>query len=207
MEIKTVAFDYGGVICYFPPPESLTEIAGFCGLTAETINELNRKFRGELDSGKYRGVEYYRYILSTIKVFPDNETLEKITQTDMNLWKHINQDTVALMTDVKAAGVGLGILSNMPHDFLAWLRQNLPVLAKTDTAVFSCEYGMIKPEAAIYEKLRNKLGCEFKEIVFFDDMADNIAKARELGIHGFIWEGAQAARETLKSFGGLFRSL
>ena len=207
MIIKAVAFDYGGVICYTPPPENISEISELCGVTAETICELNRKFRGEWDNGNNNGPEYYRFILSAINVFPSDETLEKLAQTDMGGWKRINQDTVRLMMDTKAAGLKLGILSNMPHDFLAWARQNIPVLSEADTAVFSCEYNLIKPEAAIYEKLKNSLGCEFKEIVFFDDMADNILKARELGIEGFVWEGAQAARETLKGFGGLFTAL
>lgn len=207
MNIKAVAFDYGGVICYFPSPQTIAETASLCGLTAETFQEINRKYRDEWDNGKYKGPEYYRHILSTINIFPDNETLDKLTQADMDCWKRINQDTVRLMRDIKAACIGLGVLSNMPHDFLAWARQNIPVLSETDAAVFSCEHGIIKPEAAIYEKLRNSLGCEFKEIVFFDDLADNIKKARELGIHGFIWEGAEAARETLKGLGGMLKEI
>jgi len=201
MNIKAIVFDYGGVICFEPPPEAWTRIADVCGLSAETISELNRKFRGEWDNGSNNGIEYYRRILSTINFFPEDEILKKLAQTDMDGWKNINQDTVQLMKDIKAAGLGLGILSNMPHDFLAWVRQNIRVLDEVDKAVFSCECGTLKPQAEIYEILKNRLGFEFKEIVFFDDIADNILKARELGIQGFIWEGADAARETLKGFG------
>jgi putative hydrolase of the HAD superfamily len=86
----------------------------------------------------------------------------------------------------------------MPHDFLAWGRANIPVFTEADTAVVSCEVNIIKPEPAIYETLKNKIGCDYGEIVFFDDLPDNIEKARELGIQGFIWDGPEAARAALK---------
>ena len=207
MNIKAVAFDYGGVICFPPPPENRAELERLCGLSAQTLLELNRKFRGEWDRGAYLGADFYKHILSIEGIFPDDETLDKIAQTDMAGWKRINPATVQLMRDIKAAGFPLGILSNMPSDFLAWARQNNPIFGEADAAVFSCDCNLLKPQAAIYEKLKNSLSCEYGEIVFFDDMTDNIAKAKELGILGFVWEGAESAREILKGFGGVFETL
>jgi putative hydrolase of the HAD superfamily len=103
------------------------------------------------------------------------------------------------MRDVKAAGLTLGVLSNMPYDFP---RGDVPVFAEADVAVFSCDLGMIKPETGIYEKLRDLAGCAYEEIVFFDDKVDNVAKARELGIQGFLWEGADAARRLISGITG-----
>ena len=201
MKIKAVVFDYGGVICYAPSPENHAEVERLCGLSARTLRELNLKFRGEWDRGMYLGADFYKYILSVEGIFPDDETLLKIAQTDMDGWKRLNPDTIQLMRDIRGSGLSLGILSNMPHDFLAWARQNIPVFGEADTAVFSCDFNLIKPEAAIYQKLKDGLGCEYGEIVFFDDMPDNIAQARELGIQGFVWEGPEAARKILKKTG------
>jgi putative hydrolase of the HAD superfamily len=207
MKIKAVAFDYGGVICYAPSPENHAEVERLCGLSAHTLRELNRKFRGEWDRGLYSGADYYRHILSAEGIFPDDETLLKIAQTDMDGWKRLNPATVQLMRDIRDSGLSLGILSNMPHDFLAWARQNIPVFGETDAAVFSCDHNLLKPETAIYGKLKDGLGFEYGEIVFFDDTPDNIAKARELGIQGFVWEGAEAARESLKCSGMGFEAV
>jgi putative hydrolase of the HAD superfamily len=207
MNIKAVVFDYGGVICFPPLPEIEAEMERLTGLSVETLRELNRKYRGEYDRGTYNAKEYYKFILSSAGVFPDEAGLEKIAQTDMDGWKRINSETVRLMRDIKAAGFVLGILSNMPHDFLAWGREHIPVFGEADPAVFSCCYNLIKPEAALYEKLRERAGCACGEIVFFDDVPDNIAAARKLGIQGFVWESPEAARETLgkldKGFAGL----
>jgi putative hydrolase of the HAD superfamily len=103
------------------------------------------------------------------------------------------------MRDIKTAGLRLGILSNIPRDFP---RDRVAVFAEADIAVFSCDYGMIKPEAGIYEKLRDKAGCLYEDIVFFDDKADNVTKARELGIQAFLWEGTETARRLVSGIAG-----
>lgn len=207
MDIKAVVFDYGGVICFTPPAETAEELERLSGLPFETLRELNRKHRGEYDRGTYDSAEYYRFILSEAGVFPDAPVLEKIGQADMDGWKRLDPAAVRLARDIKAAGFTLGILSNMPRDFLGWARENIPLFGEADTAIFSCEYRLIKPEAAIYAKLKERIGCEYGEIVFFDDLPDNIAGAREAGMRGFVWEGPEAARKALKELGGGFEAL
>jgi len=201
MNIKAAVFDYGGVISFPPTPEIEAETARLCGISVQFLRELNRKYRGELDRGTFNCTEYFRYILSEKGIFPDERTLEKIASTDTSGWRHINQDTVTLMRDIKSSGLKLGILSNMPHDFLFWVRNSIPIINEADVAVFSCEHKIIKPEAAIYEKLKCALSCEYKEIVFFDDIQDNVTKAGELGINAFFWEGPEKARDLLKISG------
>ncbi|MDR0624789.1 MAG: HAD family phosphatase [Treponema sp.] len=196
--IKAVVFDFGNVISLPPPPEVREEISAMTGLPLETLAEMDRKHRGEYDRGAFDGKGYYKSLLAGAGIFPDDRTLEKIAEADQGGWKHINAGTVKLMRDIKKAGFILGILSNIPHDFLAWGRANIPVFTEADTAVFSCEVNAIKPEPAIYEKLKNEIGCDYGEIVFFDDLPDNIEKARELGINGFLWDGPEAARMMLK---------
>jgi putative hydrolase of the HAD superfamily len=201
IDIQAVVFDYGGVISLLPPPETHAELERLTGLSFEALRELHRQYRGEYDRGLYDTKEYFRFILSRAGIVREDPALAAIARTEMDGWKRINEATVALMREVKAAGYTLGILSNMPHDFLAWARKHIPIFGEADAAVFSCEYNLIKPEAAIYAQLREHAGCEYGEIVFFDDLPDNIRAAGTLGIHGFVWEGPEAARETLKSRG------
>lgn len=195
--IKAVVFDYGGVISFLPSHETKVKLERLTGLPEKMLAELNRKYRGEWDRGTYDGTEYYRFILSDIGVFLDDESLRQIAQADMEGWKHINTATVQLMEEVKTAGLTVGILSNMPRDFLAWARGAIPVFRKADVGIFSSDYHTIKPEKAIYEKLREQLDCDYSEIVFFDDIADNISMAQELGMQAFVWEGPNAARKLM----------
>ena len=199
MKAKAIVFDYGGVICFPPSPDNEAELARLTGLSVTALRELNRKYRGELDRGTYDTREFYRFVLSGEGIFPDEDTLEQIAKVDMEGWMRVNPATVQLMRDIKNSGLTLGILSNMSHEFLAWASEAVPVMGEADVAVYSSTYDVVKPETAIYEILREQLGCEYGEIVFFDDTADNIAKAAELGIRGFVWEGPEIARERIAS--------
>jgi putative hydrolase of the HAD superfamily len=194
-----IVFDYGGVVCFMPSLEMRGEIACLSGLPVETLWELDRKYRGEWDRGTYNGVEHYRFVLAKAGVFLDDGRLARIVQADFESWSQINPATVRLMRDIKTAGLRLGVLSNIPRDFP---KDSVTVFAEADITVYSCDYGVIKPEAGIYEKLREKAGCAYEEIVFFDDKIDNVNKARELGIRGFLWEGAEAARKLVSEITG-----
>jgi len=206
MSIKIVVFDYGGVICFVPTAEMRTELVRISGLSAETLWELDRKYRGEWDRGTYDGIGHYRFILAKAGVSLDDDRLAQLARADIESWRHINTDTVRLIRDIKAAGLRFGILSNIPYDFpkdIASHGDALPVFALADLAVYSCDLGLIKPEAGIYEKLREKAGCPYEDIVFFDDRVDNVNKARELGMQAFLWEGADAARKIVSGMAGV----
>jgi HAD superfamily hydrolase (TIGR01509 family) len=95
----------------------------------------------------------------------------------------------------------------MPLEFLAWARKNVPVFGEVDVGIFSCDLGTIKPEDAIYRALVDALGCQYDEVVFFDDIEDNITRATALGIHGFVFQEAAAARRELRALDPGFAAL
>jgi putative hydrolase of the HAD superfamily len=137
----------------------------------------------------------------------DDPALEKIAGIDQGGWKHINAAAVDLARDIKNAGFMLGILSNMPRDFLAWGRAHIPLFTGADAAVFSCELQVVKPEPAIYAELKNRIGCDYGAIVFFDDLPDNISAAQELGIRAILWTGPEDARKALRALDPRFAGL
>jgi epoxide hydrolase-like predicted phosphatase len=53
-----------------------------------------------------------------------------------------------------------------------------------DCIVYSHEEGMRKPERAFYELVCARLGVPPQETIFLDDVAEAVAAARALGIHG-----------------------
>ncbi|MDR0710319.1 MAG: HAD family phosphatase [Spirochaetaceae bacterium] len=208
MAIKAVAFDYGNVISLSPVPGTMEKLAALTGLAVETIQDFDRKNRANLlDRGACDTRGYYYRLFSFAGAVPLEGNMDAIAKTDIDAWKRLNNDTVELMRIVKGLGCKTAILSNMPGEFLNWAREAVPVFREVDAGIFSCELGAVKPEEAIYRSLRDALGCGYEVLVFFDDMADNIAKARALGIHGFIFREPEAAREELRALDPLFASL
>jgi len=200
--IKAVVFDYGKVISLPPDPGVLERFAQLIGADLEKLEPVFWSFRDEYDRGAISAREYYKDVIRHLGAsVPDDKDLDEITMMDLNSWANINPGTTSLMHDVKKAGYVLGILSNMPHDFLALYRDKLPVFSLPHVSLFSCHVNIIKPGEAIYRKLLSMLELEPAEVVFFDDRADNIKTARDLGMEAFVWENPEEARNVLSSLG------
>ena len=201
MAIKAVIFDYGQVISLPHDVAVIDRLAEHAGVEREKFEPLLWGHRDEYDRGTITSREYYKNILSSLGVNAEDKKIDEMIAADLKSWQDINPETVTLMEDVKKAGYTLGILSNMPHDFLSWARESVPVFSISEVSLFSCEVNLIKPEKAIYEKLLSMLGTESAEVVFFDDKDENVESARESGIKAFIWKNAENARQELFSLG------
>ena len=199
--IKAVVFDYGQVISLPQDPKVMDLLAAKAGVAREKFESLLWSLRNEYDRGTVTGREYYKDLLSRFSVSMDEKSIDEMIAIDLASWRNIDSGTVALMEDVKKAGYILGILSNMPHDFLVWARKNIPVFSLSDVSLFSCEVNLIKPEEAIYRKLLSLIGLEGRELVFFDDNAENVKGAEALGINALLWNGSENARRELESLG------
>ena len=196
--IKAIVFDYGGVISFPPSDTVMEEIAALAGIKPEIFKQLYSKHRKDYDRGKFPVSIFYKNILDESNIKVDKEIINKMGRLDHNSWKEINPETIKLMQDIKNAGFILGILSNMPFDFLEYLCGVSSVYRLPHIAIYSCEAGCIKPEEAIYRLLLSKIKCRAEELVFFDDVKENVDKALEIGIKARLWEDCQKAHKCLE---------
>lgn len=95
--------------------------------------------------------------------------------------------TERLIGELKTAGYGLYVLSNMSREFIDFLRR-IPVYAHFDGEVVSCEERVVKPERRIYEILLDRYGLAPEATLFIDDRRANVEAAAELGIGGFVFD-------------------
>ena len=119
MEIKAVVFDYGQVITFPQDPKAIGRIAEMAGVERKTFESRLWAMRSGYDRGIITAKEYFKDVLSSFSIAMDDKKIDEMIQVDFDSWKGINYETVALMEELKKAGYPLGILSNMPHDFLA----------------------------------------------------------------------------------------
>ena len=201
MSIKAVFFDYGQVISHPQDPKVIDELAKMAGVERSKFESTFWSSRCEYDRGMITVKEYFNNLLSSLGVTLDEKRIDEMIALDSSSWKNVNPETELLMADVKKAGYILGILSNMPSDFLAWARKNMPVFSLPHIGLFSCEVNLIKPEKAIYEKLIAASGVKPEELVFFDDIPENVISAVSIGIKAFLWKSPENARRELESLG------
>ena len=91
--------------------------------------------------------------------------------------------------DEGSRGYALGILSNMPFDFIERYGKAIDLFGKADVAVFSCYESLIKPEPAIYRSIIEKLSLDPAEIAFFDECRlPNANSSRDSAVsRSFCW--------------------
>jgi glucose-1-phosphatase len=65
----------------------------------------------------------------------------------------------------------------------------------------SCEVGMSKPDEKIFRWALEQMQLPGDEVVFFDDLEDNIVAAAQLGIRGYLVTDPDIVPQTLQELG------
>lgn len=199
--IKAVIFDYGNVISQTQTGDCAEQMEAMTGVPADVFRTVYDRFRFEFDRGTITGAQMYRQLLEADGYYQqaaDQQLMEQIARLDMESWRPVRQDVTDWGLSLKASGLRLGILSNMPTEFLASYEDEIELFKAAHYACFSCRVGLIKPEPAIYHDVLKGLDVEPQEAVFFDDVAVNVEAACALGIHGFVWRGLEQGKRDLQ---------
>ena len=89
--------------------------------------------------------------------------------------------SVAMLSQMKAAGVPMYVLSNMSNENAAYLRTR-EYFSLFDDVVISAEEKLIKPDPALFELVLKRYRLNAEEVYFIDDSMPNIVASRELGM-------------------------
>ena len=88
------------------------------------------------------------------------------------------------------------LLSNAFADEPPRLREWYQLEELFDRVIYSCDVGMGKPEAPIFQLALERLGARPEEAIFLDDVPANVEGARKLGIRGIQFlDTEQAIRD------------
>ena len=105
----------------------------------------------------------------------------------------------ALLTDLKAAGYRLFLLSNTSA---AWHRFRSQILGIEyfDDALVSADVGLVKPDPAIFRLACERFGIIPSESAFIDDTPINAEAAHYVGMRAFVFnDDVDALRAQLKA--------
>ena len=91
---------------------------------------------------------------------------------------------IELMRDLKGRGYRMALLTNNVREWEPLWRAMLPVDEIFEVVVDSAFVGIRKPEPEIYELTLERIGGGIgaAECLFVDDVEDNVAAARQLGM-------------------------
>lgn len=111
----------------------------------------------------------------------------------------VNEDVVAILRELRDAGVPVYALSNWNADTFALVEPLHPFLGWFDGLVISGREGLVKPEPAIFELLADRYGFALGDALFIDDSRANVDGARSAGMDAVLFDDAATLRDDLVS--------
>lgn len=109
--------------------------------------------------------------------------------------------TIDLLQRLRRPGRPLFFLSNMPAPYADYLDRHHPVAQWFGDGLYSGRVQHIKPEPAMFALAANRFGVAPADLVFFDDVAGNVAAAQAAGWSAFPFTDAARAERDLRQAG------
>jgi putative hydrolase of the HAD superfamily len=191
--MRWIVFDFGEVISQRNPG-----IPGMAARLGVPVADFEAAYwdRDAYDRGS-SDAAYWELVGSRLGVSVDAALVREMTALDNAGWlSDPVPQTVALIEDLASAGVPLALLSNAPVTF-ARLAEEEAWTAHFRHLVFSGDLGCAKPDAEIWQHLKDVVGST--DLVFYDDRQINVDGALAAGIDARLWTSAAAARLELRA--------
>jgi putative hydrolase of the HAD superfamily len=195
---RTVIFDYGEVISFGQAAADravLEQLAGVAG-DAEKFWRAYSAHRDGLDQGGAGVAAYWQAIADDIGAAWDEARVHELWVADFRSWLSVNPGVIEVLTDLRAGGTRLALLSNAGPDYGSYFRHG-PLGVFFDACFVSGELGLLKPYPEIYRHVLDSLSVAPSEAVFIDNRASNVTGAEAIGITGHVFTTAAALRSFL----------
>jgi putative hydrolase of the HAD superfamily len=194
--VRAVVFDYGNVLCLEQTLEDMKGMALVCGIPHERFLELYWKLRPPYDRGDIDGPAYWTAVVGQQEGQQEcqqelglsRDQIATLIKLDSESIIRPNQGAVQWAKLLHHEGFPLTLLSNMPLELSRHVTKSFPSLSTFEYLIYSCDYGSIKPELAIYQECLELLKAAPQDILYLDDRAENVEAAARLGINSVLFD-------------------
>jgi putative hydrolase of the HAD superfamily len=197
--IDFVLFDLGGVIIELGGVSSLQEMAGSVGDEEQWHQWLATPWVRRFEKGECSATEFSTQVVAEwgLDVTPER-FLEIFRDWPIGPYP----GTTELLSELRRS-VQIGCLSNT--NSMHWEHQTSmwPVLDLFDFRFLSFEFGLAKPDEAIFRAVADRIPFRRDRILYFDDVALNSDAARSFGFRSEKVRGIGEVRTALCGLGML----
>ena len=184
-QIKALLFDLGGVVIGLDFDKAFETWGNYANVAASVVkarwsqdDAYERHERGEIE-----GAEYFDSLRKTLGIQLTDEQF--IEGWNAIFLKEVSE-TVGLIEQLQKR-IPLYAFSNTNETHWAeWAKHYRKPLEPFRKIFCSFEMGKRKPEADAFAFVVVEMGCDFEEIMFFDDTEPNVSAAKALGIQAVL---------------------
>lgn len=207
--IDIIYFDLGRVIVHFDVQRMCRQMAAVTEVTAENVREVlfEEGLQREYELGRIDEEEFFEtYCRRTGKHPPRDRLFEAANDI---FW--LNLANLPIVTQLQAARIPLGILSNTCEAHWRHCYEKFSILEGFRFHALSCRIGAMKPDSTVYRAAAELAATPPDRIFFIDDIAAHVDGARQAGFHAFHyavepgganqWEATRALADALRGLG------
>jgi len=201
-----IVFDFGGVLFNWQPlelvrrylPQQAVDAVSTRALVADVFQGFGGDW-AQFDRGVLEGPELVRRIAARTGL-PAGDLALLVDGVPPSLTP--KADTVELLRRLRAAGVPLHFLSNMPRPYAEHLNRTHPdLMGHFRSGLYSSHVRLIKPEAKLYELASRSFAASADRLVLLDDIGANVQAARANGWKALHFTDARGCEQALRANG------
>ena len=200
--IRSICFDLDGV--YFTKesfPRFKDALSTQSPVPKEKVDEIMHGSDEMLrfKKGHITESQFWDFVRTSLQISFNNEQIFAALRDAYT----VSEDVLDIVRKVRKNGFQTCVCSNNFVTRIRELNAKFDFLKEFDVTVFSYEFGIMKPDKGIFQKLVDKCGVGSEEIVYSDDSPEKLGGAKEIGIQTFVFEGVEQFTERLEGLGVL----
>jgi HAD superfamily hydrolase (TIGR01509 family) len=188
--IKTIAFDYAGVVAQGP-------VSGWLKRNVPKEDIRNKIFNYYCEKWDMGGVNLQQYY----------EMISEVTGTPPNVvWKTyfknsvVNKEVIKIIKELKK-NYKIVLFSNNFGELLRKVMDEQNITNLFDDIIISSEHKMVKPSLEFFNLMLLKVKNNKNEVVFVDDRQINVDASNKMGIKALLYKNGFILKKDLKDIG------
>lgn len=190
---KTIISDLGGVFLNRGIWLFWQCLQNLYGVPVENGKTFFLKYYKQYFSGNITEEKFWTDFLKDINL---NEDWKKLRQILLDLFQ-INKDVSVLYTKLKSNGYKMVLLSDQTKEWWPYLDKKLKVSSFFDIVIISALVGLNKPDPRLYKYALKESRSKPKEVLFIDDLEQNLIPATALKIDTILFENCKQLEKEL----------
>ncbi|MCX2930630.1 HAD family phosphatase [Mycobacterium sp. CVI_P3] len=201
--IAAVVFDMGGVLTV-DPFEACRDYAGELGLpTCVFVDQLRGPVFADVETGDLSIRDFLKFACRDVTArFGVAVDIRRLADC-LAAGQRVRPEMVTLVEDIADRGIRVGVLTNNAKEAKAWWTSGVLPVDRLTAVVDSSEVGMRKPDRRIFALTAERMGCCAGELLYFDDLAENVAGASAAGLVAELFTDPVACRNSCERRGAL----
>jgi glucose-1-phosphatase len=199
---RALLFDLGGVLVDIDFSRALQSWATYSALPIEDLRSRFKhdKAYEEHERGQIEAAEYFSHLAKTLEL---SATLEEIERGWNNIFvSEILETRTLVQAQRKTMPCYAFTNTNASHQS-TWSRLYPGIIQAFDQIFASHELGLRKPEAEAFMRICQLTRTQPADILFFDDLLENVQAAMDNGLQAVLVRSPQDVRDALTRIGAV----